>query len=187
MNINTYIKIGICLIVLMIITSCTTHKTNLVSDQSDVAVPINTSRDKIQDGNTNQKPCTIPVVKNKKYLDNRTTTLKSKQGQDYEINIAKYTSTDELFFNREFPNLQEKGNTRSVLFNLEKIEEFSLKDKIFGYFIYGRTVGIKDNSNVSIDQNRMFVFRCFDTNGDSDFEPLTDSDSELLIPDWVIK
>ena len=112
----------------------------------------------------------------------------TSDGNRVDVTITSYAPIKDFFYTLVI-DPAFRGHAVGGDLRLMFIEELATNGKVYGYSIFARQVAPKDKDGnpLSRDQDHMFVYRCYDSDGDGKFETMITDSSPFLIPDWVLK
>ena len=138
-------------------------------------------------GIINPTGCQIPMPEQRKKTKESKTFGTTSSGTKVNVNISFYAPIGEFFFIRETDSSPQSQAVTGLL-RLELIGEIKSNGKVYGYSIFARKAPKNESNNRgSEEHNHMFVYRCYDSDGDGKFETVVNDGSSFPVPDWVSK
>ncbi len=130
----------------------------------------------------------MPMPEDRKKTKESKTYGTTSDGERVDMTITFYAPIKDFFYTLVIdPAFREHAVGGDLI--LELIGELKTNGKVYGYSIFARQVAPKDKDGnfTASDHNHMFVYRCYDSDGDGKFETLLTDSSPYFVPDWVLK
>jgi hypothetical protein len=187
MKTNSSLRIQFIMFLSVFLAGCSAANTTLQnSNPEKKSAPVEQNQNRVSDNRIiKAEGWQIPSPEKKEQVRKKTKSLNSDEGDAFEVTLTYYVPT-ERFIYREKPL-----NDNQIILVKGELElfdfiEYRVKDKIFAYTIFARRYKI-DQPNDNSSHEHKFVYRILDSNGDGKFETLLTDNSELLVPQWILK
>jgi hypothetical protein len=137
--------------------------------------------------------CIIPSPPEKTEYASKVEYMKSSDGKRIKVTETTYHPIDKFIFTpsnlmlEQYPyNLAQRTKSAQINFELMRLHEMKVKEKIFGYYFVGQEIVEKRNDNSN--HGEMFSFTCFDLKGDGTFTYINrEGKLSEIVPEWVTK
>jgi hypothetical protein len=189
------LKIGILGLLISTLAGCQTAiSTSLENESSRKATPTD-----LESIDYKIQGCNIPLPQEKKQFVSKVSELKDVKGKRTKITETVYHPTGEFVFTpsesvmmQEPYNILNRGKTNVTTFRLTRLNEFKIKDKIFGYSFTGQEILSQEDIEAAKPYNAtylgLFGFTCYDFSGDGNFEYINGPGKLAeTIPDWATR